>query len=132
MNLKWIVWMMMGLLLSLSYGSSGTEADETAGAQGPPVQGEQIDKETQKIIEQQMKSLQQREAATFPCSLFSQSEIEALVGNALDKGSYAFDHRFENDRQYKSESCDWSAMQGEGNEVGLAFIQEPVRVRRVF
>jgi hypothetical protein len=53
MNLKWIVWMMMGLLLSLSYGSSGTEADETAGAQGPPVQGEQID-----------------------------SEIEALVGNA--------------------------------------------------
>jgi hypothetical protein len=103
MNLKWIVWMMMGLLLSLSYGSSGTEADETAGAQGPPVQGEQID-----------------------------WEIEALVGNALDKGSYAFDHRFENDRQYRSESCDWSAMQGEGNEVGLAFIQEPVRVRRVF
>lgn len=112
MKRKWRIWMVVGLVLSFSCGPTHTEAEETG-------QGGQIDKEAQEIIEEQMKSLQEREAATFPCSLFPQAEIEALVGNPLDKGSYTFNHRFEDDRQYQSESCDWSAAGGEGNEVDL-------------
>jgi len=98
---------MMGLAFVCTLGAANAKADE------------QSNKEAQEIINQQMVSLQQKEAATFPCSMFSQSELEALVGNPLDKGSYAFNNVTENDRRYKTESCDWSAAQGEGNEVGL-------------
>lgn len=114
-----ILWMVIGLWLSMAGGWIHAEADEKGGIQPPSGQVEGIDPQAQKIIDQQMKGLQEREAATFPCSLFPQAEIDALVGNPLDKGSYAFNHRVEDDRQYKSESCDWSVVGGEGNEVGL-------------
>lgn len=119
MKAKWIVVMVMGWLLSASPGAGDAEAGDTALAQAPPEQAERIDKEAQKIIDEQMKSLQDREAATFPCSLFPHADIEALAGNPLDKGSYAFNKVSTNDRQYQSESCDWSAAGGDGNEVGL-------------
>jgi len=120
MNVKWVVGVAVGLLLLSCYGGAGALFADTAFAQGLPGQGEHIDPEAQKIIDQQMKSLKEQEAATFPCSLFPQAEIEALVGNPLDKGSYAFNNVSTNDRQYKSESCDWSAAGGGGNEVGLS------------
>lgn len=116
MKLDWRVWMLMGLLFLSSYGSSSAAADE---ATAPQYSSDQPNKDAQEIIEQQMETLKQKEASMFPCSLFAQSEIETLVGNPLAKGSYAFNNRFENDRQYKSESCGWSALQGEGNEVSL-------------
>jgi len=78
-----------------------------------------IDKEAQQIIDQQMENVKQKEAAAFPCSLFSQSDIDTLLGNPLDKGSYAFENVSENERRYKRESCSWSALRGEGNEVSL-------------
>lgn len=113
MKSNWVVRMGVGLVLSISYATACGEAGEAG-------QGGQIDRPAQKIIERQMKSLEEREAATFPCSLFPQAEIEALVGNPLDKGSYAFNNVTTNDRRYKSESCDWSAAGGDGNEVGLS------------
>jgi hypothetical protein len=109
MKRKWMVWMAAGLVLSFSCGPTRAEAG----------QGGQIDPDAQRIIDQQMKGLKEREAATFPCSLFPQAEIETLVGNPLDKGAYAFNNVIRNDHQYKSESCDWSAAGGDGNEVGL-------------
>jgi len=121
MKLDWRVLVLMELIFLSSYGSSSSEADEATVTQYPY---EQANMEAQKIIDQQMEALKQKEASTFPCSLFEQSEIEILVGNPLAKGSYAFNNRFENNRQYKSESCIWSPMQGEGNEVSL-WVNQP-------
>ena len=119
MKAKWIVVMVMGWLLSASPGAGDAEARDTTLAQAPSEQSAPIDKEARKIIDEQTERLQDREAATFPCSLFPQADVEALVGNPLGKGSYAFNNVSTNDRQYKSESCDWSAAGGDGNEVGL-------------
>jgi hypothetical protein len=121
MKLDRRVLVLMGLIFLSSYGSSGLKADDTTVTQYP---SGQANKEAQKIIDQQMEVNKQKEASTFPCSLFEQSEIETLVGNPLDKGSYAFNNRFENNHQYKSESCSWSPMQGEGNEVSL-WVSQP-------
>lgn len=110
MKRKWLVWLVAGLVVSIAYGPIRAQA---AG------QGGKIDPEAQKVIDQQMKRMQEKEAATFPCSLFPQAEIEALVGNRVDKGAYAFNHVIRDDHQYKSQSCDWSAAVGNGNEVDL-------------
>jgi hypothetical protein len=109
MKRKRMVWAAAGLLLSFTCRPTIAAAAE----------GEHINKEAEKVIDQQLNDLQEREAATFPCSLFPQTEIEPLVGNPLDKGSYAFNNVTSNGLQYKSESCNWSAAGGSGNEVGL-------------
>jgi hypothetical protein len=108
----------MGLVLLCSCGTPDTETNETS-AQATPEQIKEAQEEAAKIIERQMANLQEKEASTFPCSLFPQEEIEGLAGNPLDKGSYMFNHVSDNDRNYRSESCDWSAKGGEGNEVAL-------------
>jgi hypothetical protein len=109
MKRNWMGWMLAGLVLSFACGPIRAVAAE----------GGQIDPEAQKIIGQQMKHMQEREAATFPCSLFPQAEIEALVGNPLEKGSYTFNNVITGDHQYQSVSCDWSAARNGGNEVDL-------------
>ncbi|HXH72443.1 MAG TPA: hypothetical protein VNI58_06495 [Mariprofundaceae bacterium] len=114
-----IVWILLSLSLLASCGSSDNESNETTAPQATPEQVEQMQKDAQKIIEQQMTKMQQKEAATWPCSLFPQADIEALAGNPLDKGSYAFVNADENGHLYKREACDWSAKGGEGNEVSL-------------
>jgi len=119
MKLKWMFWMVAGLLLLSACGSSDTDTDEAKTAQATPEQIEAMQQDAQKIVEQQMAKLQQREASTWPCSLFPQADIETLVGNTLDKGSYAFVNTDDNGHQYKREACDWSAKGGEGNEVSL-------------
>ena len=45
----------------------------------------------------------------FPCSLLSQTQVEQLAGNPLDKGSAATNHTTENDVEYVAEACTWSA-----------------------
>jgi hypothetical protein len=92
--------------------AAGSQPD-SAGQGGSPEQ------QAQAIVDQQLQRMQTQEAATFPCSLYTQAELEELAGNALDKGSYAFNNVSENDHVYKSESCAWSAAQGQGNEVNL-------------
>jgi hypothetical protein len=110
MKRNWGLWVVAGLVFSLSCGPNQGEAGE----------GGQIDPGAQKTIGQQMKRAQAKEAATFPCSLFPPAEIAALVGNPLEKGSYAFNHVIRGDHEYKSESCDWSASASGGNEVRLS------------
>jgi hypothetical protein len=85
----------------------------------PPGQTNTSDPEAQAIIAQRLKRMQEREAATFPCSLFTQAGLEALLGNPLDSGHYAFNHVDDNGHQYGSESCGWSAAQGGGNAADL-------------
>ena len=116
---RWQVRFIAGLLVFSAGGVPGARADETAAGQDAAVQAGQVDPDAQAIIDQQLESLKQQEAARFPCSLFPQADIDALLGNALGQGSYAFNHRFESDRQYDSESCSWSPLQGEGNEASL-------------
>jgi Yip1 domain len=96
------------------------EQMQAAGGQpGGSGQSASAEKQAQAIIGQQLKSMQEQEAAKFPCRLFPQAELEALLGNPLDMGSYAFNNVSENDHAYKSESCAWSAAQGQGSEVAL-------------
>lgn len=111
-------WMAMTVLV-LSACRSSDSKNEAAAPPPTPEHVEAKQQEADKIIEQELTKVQRKEAATWPCSLFPQPEIEALVGNPLDKGSYAFNNVSENDHEYKSESCDWSARSDEGNEVGL-------------
>lgn len=115
----WISSMAMSLVLLSSCGPSEKAKDEPTPAPASPEQIRQAQQEADKIIKEQMAKVQQREASTFPCSLFTQQEIEALAGNPLDKGSYALNHVSEDDHNYRSQSCDWSAKTTEGNEVGV-------------
>lgn len=119
MILRWIVWTAVTLVVLSSCGAPDKAADETTPAQATPEQIKEMQREADKVIEQQMANLQRKQASTFPCSLFSQQEIDAVAGNPLDKGSYTFNHVSDNDHNYRSESCDWSAKGGEGNEVAL-------------
>jgi hypothetical protein len=114
-----MVWTVLSVFLLSSCGSATTDTDESAAARDTPRQSEARQQEAQDIIEQQMKSLQEKEASTFPCRLWSQEAIEALAGNPLDKGSYTFVNAFENDREYQREECSWSAKGGQGTAVGL-------------
>lgn len=117
MNVRAAAWMAMSLVLLSSCGTPD-RAKEATPPQATPEQIKQ-QQEAGKIIDQQLARVKQKEAATFPCSLFSQQEIETLVGNAVDSGSYAFNHVTHDKHQFRSESCDWSAKGGEGNGVGL-------------
>src|SRR5688572_6934376 len=102
MKLRWVGSIAMGLVLLCSCGTPNKEADETP-AQATPEEIKEAQEEAEKIIERQLANLQEKEASTFPCSLFPQEEIEGLAGNPLDKGSYMFNHVSENDRNYRSE-----------------------------
>jgi hypothetical protein len=99
------------------------KADEARTEQAPPQpaseQAKAAQQEADRIVKQQMANLQQKEASTYPCSVFTQQEIEALAGNPLDKGSYAFNNVFEDTHEYKSVSCGWSATSEHANEVTL-------------
>ena len=117
MKLRCVGWMAMSLLLLSACGTPDKEIETLD--QANPEQVKEAQEEASKIIERQMANLKEKEASTFPCSLFQQEEIEGLAGNPLDKGSYMFNHVSENERNYRSESCDWSAKGGEGNEVSL-------------
>jgi hypothetical protein len=119
MQLRYFAWIVMSLVCLSSCGTSDKAEEETAPGQASPEQIKQQQKEADRIIDQQLANVRKKEASTFPCSLFPAQELEALVGNPLDSGSYAFNHVTENDRSYKSESCDWSAGFGEGNEARL-------------
>ena len=120
MKPRWVIWMVMNLALLPSCGAPDKAADQKTPAQAAPGQVKDLQKEADRIVEQQMANLQTKEASTFPCSLFPQQEIERLAGNPLDKGSYTFNNITVDDHSYKSESCDWSAKGGQGNEVVLS------------
>jgi hypothetical protein len=119
MKQRRVGWMALSLVLLSSCGSPDKKTDDTTPAQATPEQVKKAQEEAGKIIDQQLASVQRKEAATFPCSLYSQQEIDALAGNPLQAGSYTFNHVSHNDHKFRSESCDWSAKSGEGNEVGL-------------
>jgi hypothetical protein len=107
-------------VIVLSACSSPDDSEKQAAVRPTtPAQVEAKQREAERIIDQQMGKMQRKEASTWPCSLFPQPELETLVGNPLDKGSYAFNNVSENDHEYKSESCDWSGKGGSGNEVRL-------------
>lgn len=110
---------LVSLLLLSACSSSDSSKNDRTEATPTREQIEAMQTEADKIIGRQMDKMQRTEAATWPCSLFPQAEVEALAGNPLDKGSYMFNNVSDNDREYKSESCDWSAKGGDGNEVGL-------------
>jgi hypothetical protein len=118
MTLRAAAWMAMNLVLLASCGTPDRSSESTP-AQATPEQIKEKQQEAGKIIDQQLARLKQKEAAQFPCSLFPQQEIEALVGNPLETGSYTFNNVTHNDHQFRSESCDWSARGGEGSEVGV-------------
>lgn len=123
MKKGWMIWMAAGLVLLCSCGTSDKETAETPSVQSSPAEVEEMTREADQIVGQGMEKMQKQEAATFPCSVFTQEEIEALAGNPLDKGSYMFENRTEDDRVYKGESCAWSAKGGQGNEVSLRVSQ---------
>lgn len=113
-------WLAMSLvLLGSCRGAPEKPAEETKPAPATPEQIKTEQQAADKIIEQQLASLKRKEASTFPCRLFPQQDVETLVGNRLEAGSYAFNHVSDNDRSYRSESCDWSAPFGEGNSARL-------------
>jgi len=119
MTRRWIVVVIVALSVLWGCGGSDRGEQEKAATQLNPGKIAEMSGEAEKIVDQQMEKIQEQEAATFPCSLFPQEEIDALVGNALETGSYTFEHRSEEARDYRSESCAWSAKGAEGNEVSL-------------
>jgi hypothetical protein len=109
----------MALLLVTACSASDTSKEQARATESTPEQIQAMQKDADKTIAREMARVQQKDASTWPCSLFPQAEAEALVGNPLDKGSYTFNNVTDNDHQYKSESCAWSASGGGGNEASL-------------
>jgi hypothetical protein len=107
------------LLVLISCKGNGDEPKEPAIVQETPESVPDMQEEAGRIIEEQMTKMKKKEASMFPCSVFTQQELESLLGNPLDSGSYAFEHRSEDDRQWRSESCGWSGKGEEANEVSL-------------
>ena len=60
-----------------------------------------------------------KSAAQYPCSLYGTADVEALLGVAMRAGDYAFVHRTENDDNWRSEACDWSAREMGGPRLSL-------------
>ena len=116
-----VIWAVSIAASTVLFSSCGS--DEARTQQAPPKpapeQAKEAQREADKIVKQQMANLQQKEASTYPCSVFTQQEIEALAGNPLDTGSYAFNNVSEDNHEYKSVSCGWSAKSAEANEVAL-------------
>ena len=87
-------------------GKSDKPRDEPAPVPGPTPDQAQA----QQIIEQQLDAMQQKSAAKFPCSLFTQPEIEGLMGLSLDPGEYTFNNVDEDNHQYQADECLWSKL----------------------
>jgi hypothetical protein len=119
MKVIWALSIAATMVLVSSCGKSDGARTEQAPPQPAPDQAKAAQQEADRIVKQQMEKLQQKEASTYPCSVFTQQEIEALAGNPLDKGSYAFNNVFEDTHEYKSVSCGWSATSEHANEVTL-------------
>jgi hypothetical protein len=113
------VCVVMSLALLCACGTSEKPKEQAPAPQPTPAQIQQQQKEADKIIDQQLANVKRADAARYPCSLFPQQEIEALVGNPLDAGNYTFNNVSEDDHSYKSERCDWSGKGGEGSEAGV-------------
>ena len=75
--------------------------------------------EADQIIQRELDRQKTESAASFPCSLFEQRELETLLGNPVDSGDHTFEHRSENDRSWRSEACSWSSTEEGGAEMSL-------------
>ena len=117
-----ILRVVVSALLVCSCGGADKASKETP-AQASPQEIARQQQEADRIVKEQMGKVQQREAATFPCRVFTQSDIESIAGNPLERGNYMFNNVTEDTHTFKSESCDWSA-RGSGNEVAL-WVSQP-------
>jgi hypothetical protein len=113
-----VVCVVASLALLGACGTAEQPKEETPLAQSTAQQTAE-QKEAEKIIDQKLAEVKRTDAARYPCSLFPQPEIEALVGNPLETGNYTFNNVSEDAHSFKAENCDWSAKGGEGNEAGV-------------
>ncbi|HKY61636.1 MAG TPA: hypothetical protein VJP59_11560 [Gemmatimonadota bacterium] len=95
----------------------GGEEPEPAGG-GMEAIDAQIE-EAEAIIDRELARVEREEASTFPCSAFTQAEMEALAGDSLAAPMYAFLHKTENESAWRAESCDWLEAKEGGTSVSL-------------
>lgn len=81
------------LLVLILWKGGGNEAAEQGIVQETAESVADMHEEAGRAIEEQMTKMKKKEASMFSCSTFTQQEVESLLGNPLDSGSYAFEHR---------------------------------------
>jgi hypothetical protein len=112
------------MILSWVVGCGGGRPEEAEPeAQLPAREVEQLWEQAGEIIDEELGKVAAKEAARFPCSLFEQQEVEALIGNALEPASYTFENISENGHDYQGESCEWFTFADDANEIGLRVSQ---------
>ena len=111
-------------LLALLISACGGGSDDAAESAAIDSLSEDDAARVDAIITQALRELQEQEAATFPCSLFTSEEMGEIVGTPVDSGSYTFVNRSEDDREWKSEACAWST-QADDNTVVDAWVSLP-------
>jgi hypothetical protein len=104
-----------GLLLSC-----GTaDQPETANTMDSAAISQKAIEEAAAIIDSTLGQMRRAEAATFPCSIFSVDDVVQLTGTPADSGAYAFVHRNEDDKEWRSASCAWSGSNEQATDVDL-------------
>ena len=115
---------MLAAALALLFSACGGGGDDAAETAAIDSLSEDDAAQVDAIITQALREVQEQEAATFPCSLFTSEEMGEIVGTPVDSGSYTFVNRSEDDREWKSEACAWST-QADDNTVVDAWVSLP-------
>lgn len=122
MRLGYLALVAMVFLWTSACGGGGADRSEPVD-QMSPEELEQALEQAGKIIDQELGKMAAREAGTFPCNIFEQQEVEALMGNELEPASYTFENINENGHEYQADSCSWFTFADDANEIELRVSQ---------
>ncbi len=102
--------------------SRGSAVDETppSGPKGNVDEFlEGLSEDAEETIEPADEHEAERNAATFPCNIFSEAYLERLMTVAMDGGAYSLVSRTEDARAWKSDACAWQAKGGGSGKADL-------------
>lgn len=77
----------------------------------------ELSEEAEETIDPADEHEAERNAATFPCNIFSAAYLERVMEVAMDGGAYSLVNRTEDEHAWKSDACVWKA---KGDAVGEA------------
>lgn len=103
------------LLVTMSACNSDNAAPASAVSEE---QLEEIMREAQPIIEEELAKEDARSAVRFPCTLLDREAASALLGAELEAPAFAFEHKAENDMSWQAEACSWNSL-NEGPDLSI-------------
>lgn len=80
---------------------------------------EELSEEAEETIAPVDEHEAERNAATFPCNIFSQGYLAKLMGAEMDGGTYSLVSRTEDSHAWKSDACVWQSTGGGSGKADL-------------